>query len=629
VIETHHKEIVDMDMSETTSGAFAQPTLKLGLVVPGANYREHYDEQAMADLRAQIKATGGVESPILVRPHPTREGMYEVIAGERRTRCARDLFGEDYDMPVRVREATDAEARALGIIENHGRDNPSVIEEAKGAADLLRFNAGDREAAATQLGWSLPLLDARLLLLNCAPEVQRAIIDRHPNVKVGHAELLAGLAPERQTKVLALIIANKVSVGELKAQLGQFARKLSEACFDTSACRGCQHNSALQSGLFDESLGDGFCQNPSHYEELTLKALEAQAEPLRERFQVVRFVKPGDGFQPLPVTPDGPLGVGAEQMVACKGCANHGCSVSATPGSYGEVMESLCFDAACHSSKVAERRRAERAAKAAPAGKPDKAGAKGDKAASAPAGVPSKAKSVVPGKVVTFRTECWRRWLANALMSHGERNRRVLTALVMSRDTRAINSDKFADAVKKVAGVKAGAAGDSPLRKSLETADAFSPEHLDKLVLAVVASAAYGVSTDDLEALLNYLEVDEARGFVLDRAYMDLLTVSELESLAEETGLRKAMGEKYVKAKAGKRGDFIDALLAVGGFTYAGTVPKAMRYSRRKFKFSQVAGTTVGADDAADGSPPSGAPADEAGGQAAQEARNEPAAQAA
>ena len=65
---------------------------------------------------------------------------------------------------------------------------------------------------------------------------------------------------------------------------------------------------------------------------------------------------------PLAVAADGPLGVGAEQMEACKGCANFGCSVSAIPGHYGEVAESLCFDAARNSTKVAARRKAERAA---------------------------------------------------------------------------------------------------------------------------------------------------------------------------------------------------------------------------------------------------------------------------
>ena len=95
--------------------------------------------------------------------------------------------------------------------------------------------------------------------------------------------------------------------------------------------------------------------------------------------------------------------------------------------------------------------------------------------------------------------------------------------------------------------------------------------------------------------LLNYLEVDEARHFTLNDEYMNLLTVSELESLAEEVGLKKAMGERYAKAKAGKRSDFIQALLAVEGFAYRGTVPKAMRYPRRRFKFARRTSAAEGA----------------------------------
>src|SRR5213076_1088535 len=106
--------------------------------------------------------------------------------------------------------------------------------------------------------------------------------------------------------------------------------------------------------LFDESIGEGYCQHPSHYEELTLEALEARAVPLREQYQVVRLVKASDGFLPFPVGPDGRLGVGAEQDTSCKGCASFGCSLSAVAGSYGEVEGSLCVDDQRHPTKVAE-----------------------------------------------------------------------------------------------------------------------------------------------------------------------------------------------------------------------------------------------------------------------------------
>jgi ParB family transcriptional regulator, chromosome partitioning protein len=175
-------------------------------------------------------------------------------------------------------------------------------------------------------------------------------------------------------------------------------------------------------------------------------------------------------------------------------------------------------------------------------------------------------------------------------MAQGERNQRVLAALVLSREVRAVTADRYQEVAAKIVGSKNTGGDDAPLRKSLELAEAFEARHLDTLVKAVAASASYGIDTEGLEALLNYLEVDEGRHFTLDEAYMDLLTVSELESLADEVGLKKAMGERFGKAKAGKRGDFIKALLTVEGFGYVGNVPKAMRYGRRKFKYGDPPG---------------------------------------
>src|SRR5207247_1987434 len=114
----------------------------------------------------------------------------------------------------------------------------------------------------------------------------------------------------------------------------------------------------------------------------------------------------------------------------------------------------------------------------------------------------------------------------------------------------------------------------------------FDLAKLPAIVQAVTASAAYGVSQSDLEVLLNYLEVDEARHFKLCAEYLELLTVSELESLADELKLRKAMGDSaFKKARAGTKAKFIDALLNVEGFEYAGAVPRALRYPRRKYRF--------------------------------------------
>src|SRR2546430_3668242 len=203
-------------------------------------------------------------------------------------------------------------------------------------------------------------------LTACSDTVLRALTER--KILVGHAELLAGVPPATQDNVLKGILDHNVPVAVLKAQLGKFARKLAEAIFDTAQCSSCPHNSAMQASLFGESLGEGYCQHPSHFDELTTQVVEAKAARLKDEYQVVKIVRKQDGFQPLHLTAQGDLGVGAEQYESCKGCQSFGCAISNMPGSFGEITVSLCFDPTCNSKKVAARRKAEREAHEATVG---------------------------------------------------------------------------------------------------------------------------------------------------------------------------------------------------------------------------------------------------------------------
>jgi PRTRC genetic system ParB family protein len=292
----------------------------------------------------------------------------------------------------------------------------------------------------------------------------------------------------------------------------------------------------------------------------------------------------------LHLTVAGDLGVGDEQYASCKSCANFGCAVSAVAGSYGAVAEPLCFDAQCHSKNVLDRRRADREARKAhqPPQAQDKQGSS-EQPAKAPARKPS---NHTPPRVTEFREQRWRKWVANHLMTQPDRNHRVLAALIASSSLQAFHSGKFVEAAGKLASpAKVGA---NLFKAALEQADAFGAVSLPRIVQAVAASAAFGIDVAGLEVLLNYLEVDEAKHFTLDSEYLELLTVNELEALADELKLRKAMGDAaFKKAKAGSKPKFIEALLRVEGFTYAGAVPKAIRYSRKKLRIAAPGGQGV------------------------------------
>jgi ParB family chromosome partitioning protein len=333
-----------------------QQTIAVSRIKQGKNPREYFDPHEMAELEAGIRQYGVLQA-ILVRPIPGTDD-FEIIAGERRWRAAKNVFGDDYEIPVTIMEVDDGDAEAVALIENIHRADMSVAEEAKAAKRLLYRNRNDRQETAKQLGWSPAKLDGRLVLTACSEDVLKALTERR--ILVGHAELLSGVPPATQDSVLNGIVEHKVPVAVLKAQLGKFSRKLADAIFDTAECSQCPHNSAMQAGLFGESLGEGYCQHPTHFDELTTQAVEAKAAALKEEYQVIKIVKPQDGFEALPVLPEGDFGVGAEQYASCKGCQNFGCAVSNMPGSYGKVTPSLCYDATCHTKKVAARRKAER-----------------------------------------------------------------------------------------------------------------------------------------------------------------------------------------------------------------------------------------------------------------------------
>ena len=552
-----------------------QDTLPLSRIVQGKNPRDYFDPQEMAELEEGIRAYGILQA-ILVRPIEGSD-LYEIVAGERRWRAAKNVFGDDYDMPVHSLDVGDTDADAIAVIENYHRADVSVAEEAKAAQRQLYRNNGDKDETARQLGWSVTLLERRLALLACTPVVLDALTKRQ--ILVGHAELLAGVPPATQDKVLAGVVTHKVPVAVLKKQLGQYARRLADAIFDTAQCASCIHNSARQAGLFAESLGDGYCQHPTHFDELTMQAVESKAAALKEEYQVIRIVKPSDGFQALHLAAEGELGVGAEQYTACKGCRSFGCAISAMPGSYGDVTDSLCFDAVCNTKKVAEWRKAARKDVEAviTSGSGSAPTATNRSKADRP-----KPSNQTPQRVLQYRVEQWRRWVANALMTHPERNQRVLIALTLAGRGADLRAAQYEKAVGKLIGGEPSKA--IAFNGHLARADGFSADQLARLVQAVAASAAFGVDEANLGVLLNYLEIEEERYFQLNKTFLELFTMSELESLAAEMGLRKAMGERYKAARAGKKEAFIDALLAVKNFEYQGAVPQVMRYPRKPLR---------------------------------------------
>lgn len=95
--------------------------------------RRHFAEQALAELAESIR-THGVLEPVLVR---RRDGGFELIAGERRTRAAR-LAGLT-QVPAIILDVPDNEALEISIMENLQREDLNAVEETDAVLRLLEL----------------------------------------------------------------------------------------------------------------------------------------------------------------------------------------------------------------------------------------------------------------------------------------------------------------------------------------------------------------------------------------------------------------------------------------------------------------------------------------------------------
>src|SRR5689334_5858756 len=101
--------------------------IPIALIEPSKdNPRKDFEHEAMHDLTASIRAEGVVE-PIIVRPRGNGQVGFEIIAGERRFRAAKNAGLAT--VPSIVREVGDGEAHTLRLVENIQRADLSLAEE--------------------------------------------------------------------------------------------------------------------------------------------------------------------------------------------------------------------------------------------------------------------------------------------------------------------------------------------------------------------------------------------------------------------------------------------------------------------------------------------------------------------
>jgi ParB family chromosome partitioning protein len=164
--------------------------------------RKRFNGEATSALADSIRAQGLVQ-PVVVRPR--RAGGFELIAGERRWRAAREAGLPA--VPALVREADDRDTLLLGLVENVAREQLSAVEEARAYALLLdefELSLGD---LSERVGKAKPTVSNRLRLLELPDDVL-ALVERG-DLTEGHARAVLAVPDQDGRRRLARQIVRR------------------------------------------------------------------------------------------------------------------------------------------------------------------------------------------------------------------------------------------------------------------------------------------------------------------------------------------------------------------------------------------------------------------------------------
>jgi ParB family transcriptional regulator, chromosome partitioning protein len=181
--------------------------LRLDHIIPNRYQpRKAFSEEELSQLAESIKENGLIQ-PILVRRRG--DGIYELIAGERRLRAAR-LAGLTSIRAI-IRNSSDEQAMELALVENLQRQDLNPIEAARAYQRLITEFGFTQEGVAQRIGKDRSSVANIARLLNLPTEIQQLI--ESGALTTGHAKVLLGLPGlEAQVRLARQIMERHLSV---------------------------------------------------------------------------------------------------------------------------------------------------------------------------------------------------------------------------------------------------------------------------------------------------------------------------------------------------------------------------------------------------------------------------------
>ncbi len=167
--------------------------------------RERFDIEELENLAASIREHGVIQ-PLIVSPG--RNGIYILIAGERRLQAAQKAGLKT--VPAVIRSATDQQLLELALIENVQRADLNAIEEAEAYQHLAKEFKMSHEVIGSRVGKSRVAVTNTMRLLDASAAVKQALVDGQ--ITEGHARAMLALSVKQQEELLKRIVSQDLSV---------------------------------------------------------------------------------------------------------------------------------------------------------------------------------------------------------------------------------------------------------------------------------------------------------------------------------------------------------------------------------------------------------------------------------
>lgn len=191
--------------------------IELGKIRANAHQpRKDFSQDSLRELADSIKEKGLIQPIVVVK----KDGYYELVSGERRTRAAK--LAKLKTIPAIIRDYDERDKAEIALIENIQREDLSKIEEARAYRALMNEFDLTQEQMSKKVGKSRAHIANTVRLLDLSQTAKAYL--QAGKITPGHARALLTLDSDDQQEMCELIVKKDLSVRAVEREMKRWSK---------------------------------------------------------------------------------------------------------------------------------------------------------------------------------------------------------------------------------------------------------------------------------------------------------------------------------------------------------------------------------------------------------------------